>query len=121
MSMSLYDIKDFDEFVTSLKSVTLHDQWHARVAKIGGKFFAALGVKGGLWVDCLVFKVAPSSYLMMLEQDGIKRAPYTSSTWPAVHKNSELTDDELKIYLARSYDIVANSLTRKKRQECGLD
>lgn len=119
--MSLYDVNNFDEFVTTLKSVTLHDQWHARVAKIGGKFFAALGGGGGSWIDCLVFKTTPSSYLMMIEQNGIKRAPYTSSTWPAVHKNSDLTDDELKIYIARSYDIVVNSLTRKKRQECGLD
>lgn len=119
--MSLYDLDEFDAFVTSLKSVTIHDQWHARVAKIGGKFFAALGQQGGLWVDCLVFKTTPDSYLMMIEQDGVKRAPYTSSTWPAVHKNSILSDDDLRTYIHLSYNIVMKSLTRKKRQELGLN
>lgn len=120
MDMSLYNLDEFDYFVLGFKSATLHDQWHARVAKIGGKFFAALGQKGGLWVDCLVFKTLPHSYLMMLEQEGIKRAPYTTRNWPAVHKNSLLRNDELKIYISRSYDIVAASLTKNKRHEIGL-
>lgn len=118
--MSLFELIEFDTFVTSLGPVTLHDQWHARVAKIGPRYFAALGNPNGQWAGAMVFKTTPMSYEIMRGQEGLKRAPYTQRNWLAVTQQSVLNDNELRQYIKQSYELVSSGLTKKQRVELGI-
>lgn len=116
----MFDLNDFDAFSLSLKAATLHDQWQARVAKVGGKMFMALGL-GGLWQGHLIFKTTNMSYPILLEQNGIVCAPYMKKGgWVALNENANLTDDDLKNYLTQSYQLICSKLTRNMRSELGI-
>lgn len=116
-ALTLYDQIGFDTFVESFTAATLHDQWNARVVKVGAKFFVALGGAKGLWRNQLVFKTTPLSYEIMRGQTGIVRAPYTQRNWLAIAQDSDLSDEEIRAYIKQSYKLVAQKLTKKQRLE----
>lgn len=118
--MTLYDRAEFEQYILTFTGGTLHNQWEACVAKVGPKFFAALGNPKGSWRNKLIFKANQASYEMMIMQEGIRRAPYMRGTWLAVDNGSLLSDDDLRLYIAQSYKIVAKSLTRQIRADLGI-
>lgn len=119
--MGLHDTAGFDAFVSSLPGVTLTDQWESRVAKVGGKVFALLGGLGKGEAR-IVFKCGEASFEILTALDGIDQAPYFARRqWVSVAQAAGLTDDELGAYIARSHGLVARGLTRKLRQELGID
>ncbi|MDC9822784.1 MmcQ/YjbR family DNA-binding protein [Devosia sp. ZB163] len=70
--MTIHDRDSFSAFVTGLPGVTLHEQWEALVAKVGGKVFCLLGdTNGGI-----VFKVGEIAFDGLTEMDGIGQAAY---------------------------------------------
>lgn len=117
----MFSLKEFDAFVCSLKVTTLHDQWQARVAKVDGKVFAVLGLSGA-WRGSLVFKTTDISYQILIEEKGIRRAPYLpKGNWVSVGEGAQLSDDDLKSYLGQSYQLVCRKLTHKRRAELGIE
>lgn len=115
--MSLFERAEFDAFVTELAGVTLVDQWESRVAKVGDKVFAVLNDDG----TKIAFKVSEESFEILTALGGIGQAPYFAKRkWVAASPTSMLSDDELRHYLGRSYELVAAGLTKKLRMELGV-
>ena len=73
--MSLHQRDSYAAFVTGLPGVTLHEQWEALVAKVGGMVFCLLADTGG----DLVFKVGEIGFDGLTELDGIEQAIVGSS------------------------------------------
>ena len=119
--MSLYDTAGFDAFAAALPGGMLVDQWDSRVAKVGGKVFALLGAFGKNEAR-IVFKCGEGSFEILSAIDGVDQAPYFAKRqWVSVSEAADLTDEELRAYIARSHGLVAQGLTKKVRQELGID
>lgn len=118
--MSLLDPAGFDAFATALPGVTLVDQWESRVAKVGGKVFTLRGTDGE-GVAHVVFKCGEESFVILTAIDGIKQAPYFAKRqWVSVDATADLPASDLEAYVRRSYDVVAQGLTKKLRAELGI-
>ena len=114
--MSLHDRRAFEAFIGTLKATTLHEQWEALVAKVGGKVFCLLGDDSKV----LVFKVSELAFDGLVELDGIEQAAYFAKRqWVRVAPGA-LGEKLLKGYIEQSYQTIAGKLTRKQRAELGL-
>jgi predicted DNA-binding protein (MmcQ/YjbR family) len=114
---SLMTRRGFDAYVTTLPAVTLHEQWEASVAKVGGKVFALCGESGG----SLAFKVSEVAFEGLTSLSGIMQAPYfAKGQWVHVEKGAEISDKDLKAYVREAHRIIAGKLTRKAQAELGL-
>jgi len=118
MATSLHSRAAFRKFAASLPGVTLHDQWEAVVAKVGGKVFALCGDSE----HPVVFKVSELAFEGLTTLDGIEQAAYfAKGQWVRVEKGAEISDKDLKLYLRESHRIIASKLTRKLQAELGLN
>lgn len=116
--MSLHTVRAFRKYVSGLPAVTLVEQWESHVAKVGGKVFALCGQDG----DHLTFKVTELSFEALTGIDGVGQAPYFAKrAWVSVGKGADLSDADLKAYVAASHRMIASKLTRKARAELGLE
>ena len=120
---------EFNSFCGSLPATSHVVQWGgSEVWKVGGskgaKVFAIGGCNAGGAVLGITFKVSPLSFEILTEQPGLRPAPYLASrgfTWVQHHAEPGLDDAALRDYLAESHRIVAAGLSRKVRQELGLE
>lgn len=114
--MTLHDRDGFSQFVSTLRAVTLHEQWEALVAKVGGKVFCLLGDGSG----DLVFKVGEIAFDGLTELDGIEQAAYFAKRqW--VRVTPEALEPALaEGYIRESHRLIADKLTRKLKTELGL-
>jgi len=114
--------EEFNAFCRTLPATTHVVQWGgADVWKVGGKVF----VIGGWESDepSFVFKVSDVSFVILKEQPGLRPAPYLASRglkWIQHYAKPGLADDDLRDYISRSYAIVGQGLSKKKRIELGL-
>lgn len=114
---SLLTRRGFDDFVATLPAVTLHEQWDASVAKVGGKVFALAGMDGGH----VVFKVSETAFAGLTTLAGVGQAPYfAKGQWVAVNAGADISDDDIGAYLREAHRIIAGKLTRRIRAEFGL-
>ena len=113
--------EEFDRFCAALPHATYVEQWGgAHVWKIGGKVFAIGGWESE---PAFTFKVTPVAYEMMKDAPGLRPAPYLASRgmkWLQRVDDGSLSDDDLKAYLKKSYQLVAAGLTRRVKVELGL-
>ncbi|SMD04799.1 MmcQ/YjbR family DNA-binding protein [Rhizobium sp. RU36D] len=117
--MSLFEQKNFQDFVSGLAGVTLGDQWDSRVAKVGDKVFSVWNVEADR--ARIVVKCPEESFEILTALDGIGQAPYFAKRkWVMISSHSPLTDDEMRHYLTRSHALVAAGLTKKRRAELGI-
>lgn len=115
--MSLFTRRGFETFVLGLPAVTLHEQWEACVAKVGGKVFALGGATGG----SVVFKVSELAFEGLTAIDGIGQAPYFARRrWVRVEKGAAIPGRDLEAYIRESHRLVVAGLTRSVRAELGL-
>ncbi|MBI5112990.1 MAG: MmcQ/YjbR family DNA-binding protein [Rhodovulum sp.] len=113
---------EFNDVCRALPATTHVVQWGgADVWKIGGKVFAIGGWNGG---DAgITFKVSDIAYELLKDRPGLRPAPYLASrglTWIQHHGRPGLPDAELRDYIRHSYQMVAGSLSGKRRRELGL-
>jgi len=114
--LSLHDRDDYSSFVSTLPAVTLHEQWEALVAKVGGKVFCLLGDTSG----DLVFKVGEIAFDGLTELDGIEQAAYFAKRqWVRVAPGA-LETELAQGYIRESHRLIADKLTRKLKAELGL-
>jgi predicted DNA-binding protein (MmcQ/YjbR family) len=119
--MSLYDQVGFDAFIGTLPATRLVDQWDSRVAKVGEKVFALLGVSGSD-PGRLVFKCPEGSFTVLTAIDGIDQAPYFAKRqWVAVSRSTSLPEAVIEEHIRESYVLVASKLTKKARAELGIE
>jgi predicted DNA-binding protein (MmcQ/YjbR family) len=120
--MSLFDRKEYERFTGALPGVTFVDQWESRVAKVGGKVFALLTTGMRDDIPRIVFKLTEESFEILTAIDGIAQAPYFAKRqWVSVSEKANLPDTDLRIYIERSYRLVAKGLTKKLRAELGIE
>jgi len=114
--MSLFSQAGFDAALTPIPGVTFVDQWESHVAKVGDKVFAVLRPD-----ERLVVKVSEESFEILTALEGIDQAPYFAKRkWVTIEKAAPLGEDDALHYLRRSYDLVAEGLTKKLRAERGI-
>jgi predicted DNA-binding protein (MmcQ/YjbR family) len=114
--LTLHDRDGFTSFVSTLPAVTLHEQWEALVAKVGGKVFCLLGDGSG----DMVFKVGEIAFDGLTELDGIEQAAYFAKRqWVRVSPGA-LETDLAQGYIRESHRLIADKLTRKLKAELGL-
>jgi predicted DNA-binding protein (MmcQ/YjbR family) len=109
-------------YCKSLPQTTHVVQWgNSDVWKVGGKLFAVLGWSDG--ESAATFKVSDLAYEVLSDMPGIRPAPYLTSRgmkWIQVYGNTGLPDDELKVHIEASYEMIKAKLTKKLRAELGL-
>ncbi len=80
-----------------------HDIW-----KVGGKIFAAMGtVSDGVSLKTPDIETGQ----MLIDVGAAKKAPYFHRSWVLIPFGAD--EDELRHQIARSYDLVRASLTKK--------
>lgn len=120
--------EEFNAFCAGLPATSHVVQWGgADVWKVGGKVFAiawASTIGHDTGESAVTFKVSEIAFEVLKEQPGLRPAPYLASrglSWIQHYDAPGLPDDELRAYLARSHEIVAAGLSRRKRRELGLE
>lgn len=116
--------KDYNAYCASLPATTHVVQWgNSDVWKVGGKVFAIGGLAEGGSGVFVTFKVTPESYEILKEQPGLRPAPYLASrgmSWIQHYAAPGLDDEGLKAYIAKSHELVAAGLSKKKQRDLGL-
>ena len=97
-------------------------QWGgADVWKVGGKLFAAMW--GGDDPHAgITFKPTPMGYEILKTQPGLRPAPYMASRgikWIQWYSGESMGEEDLKLYLRQSYELVWAGLPRRVRAELG--
>jgi predicted DNA-binding protein (MmcQ/YjbR family) len=119
--MSLFDRQGFDAFIATLPATQLVDQWDSRVAKVGNKVFALLGLSGSE-PGRVVFKCPEPVFDMLTTMEGIGQAPYFAKRhWVSVDRATSLPEVEIEEHIRESYALVASKLTRKERAALGSE
>ena len=114
---------DFNLFCSSLPAATHVVQWRgSHVWKVGHKVFA-IGVWNNKKYPGITFKVTETAYELLSKEPGCRPAPYFASRgmkWIQDYDKPGLCRSDLKLYLAKSHQLVSHGLTKKIRKELGL-
>ena len=118
--MTVFTRSVFDAFAAGLNGNTLHDQWESRVAKVGGKVYAVLSEHED-GPATIAFKCPEDTFEILTALAGVAQAPYFAKRqWVSVSADADISENDLRQYLANSHRIVAAGLTKAKRAEIGL-
>jgi len=113
---------DFNTLCRSLPAATYVRQWgDSHVWKVANKVFA-IGVPQGDTVY-VTFKTGDIGYEILRDRGGLRPAPYLASRglkWIQHYESSSMNDTELADYIRHSYQMVCDTLSRKKRLQHGL-
>ncbi|MBA3857382.1 MAG: hypothetical protein C0507_10785 [Cyanobacteria bacterium PR.3.49] len=115
-------LAQFNKYCKALPCTTYVMQWGGcHVWKVADKVFAIGGM--GEEEEFYTFKVSPWAFEVLQEQPGLCPAPYLASRgllWIQHFEKPGLTDQQLKDYIRKSYDLVLEGVSKKKRRELGL-
>lgn len=119
--------QEFNALCEKLPATTNVVQWgDASVWKIGGKIFAICSTWGDSGAQSaperISFKCSDLSYQILIEQDGVIPAPYLArAKWVQVQKTGALSNEDIETYIRSAHEIIAGKLTKKLRQDLGLN
>ena len=110
-----------DEYLLEKKGVTkdLQEEWNWIRYHIGGKMFAAICRDDDDKPYYITLKLDPleGDYLRKTYEDIIPGYYMNKTHWNSVKADGEVPDDVLKDMLDKAYQIVFESLTKKKQKE----
>ena len=110
-----------DEYLLGKKGVTkdLQEEWNWIRYHIGGKMFAAICRDDDDKPYYITLKLDPleGDYLRKTYEDIIPGYYMNKTHWNSVKADGEVPDDVLKDMLDKAYQIVFESLTKKKQKE----
>lgn len=110
-----------DEYLLKKPGVTkdLQEEWNWIRYHIGGKMFAAICRDDDDKPYYITLKLDPleGDYLRKTYEDIISGYYMNKTHWNSVKADGEVPDDVLKDMLDRAYQIVFESLTKKKQKE----
>jgi predicted DNA-binding protein (MmcQ/YjbR family) len=103
------------KYCPSFPQATEKLQWEDDLCfKIGGKIFVVLGLDSVPQRVC--FKCTPDRFAELIEQDGIRPAPYVGRyKWVMLDRLDALPDSELRDLIRESYEMVAAKISNKTR------
>jgi predicted DNA-binding protein (MmcQ/YjbR family) len=114
--------EQFNAFCASLPHAVHVVQWGgADVWKVGGKLFAVMWAGDDKHAG-ITFKPSPMSYDILKTQPGLRPAPYLASRgirWIQRVSGETMGDEDLKLYLRHSYELVRASLPKRVRAGLG--
>ena len=104
----------------SFPHATENVQWgNDLLFKIAGKMFAVMALEGPVKY-IMSFKCTEEKFNELIEQEGMDPAPYMArNKWVAIERLDVLSDKELKSLLRKSYDLVAEKLPKRVREQLG--
>lgn len=107
------------ELCRSLPGVTEDVKWGDNlVFSVGMKMFAVFNVPVGVPFS---FKVDPEAFALLIQQPGIRPAPYLAKhSWVSVASRETLPTEVVQDLLQEAHAIVAARLPRRVREELGL-
>lgn len=110
------NIAAINKFCAALPHAIGEIKWQVdMVYTIGRKMFCVTGN------GHVAFKVDDDLFLSMSDRAGFIPAPYMArAKWVQVTDLKKVSDAELKALITRSYELVAQKLTKKLRAELGL-
>jgi predicted DNA-binding protein (MmcQ/YjbR family) len=122
MTPSHMTLAEFNTYCQSFQGADTVVQWGgAHVWKVGGKVFAIGG-----WAEgedlAVTFKVDPLTYDQLKSAAGCRPAPYLASrgmTWIQWTGPATVSSDDLRTYIAESYELVASKLTKAVQRRLG--
>jgi len=120
--LSLFDRQAFEAHVAGLRATEIVRQWgDASVGKVGGRIFAILSD----WDSdrpAISFKCSDLSFQLLPELQGVRPAPYLArAKWVQVQPGAALDEVEIAAYIEKAHRLVAARLTRRLRQDLGLE
>lgn len=101
-------------FALALPQTTVVKQWgECLVFKVAGRMFLLIALDGGI-IDGVIFKCPPEEFDELTEVDGITQAPYCAKRhWVRVADPAVLPEDQLRLRIRRSFDLVVAKLPKK--------
>ncbi|MGR2668109.1 MmcQ/YjbR family DNA-binding protein [Vibrio campbellii] len=115
---------EFNQFCGSFAATSHVVQWgDAHVWKVGGKVFA-IGGWSKEKQPAFTFKASPLNFDFLSDYEGYIPAPYFANRgmkWIQQTETSGRLDEELKYYLSESYRLVVLGLSKRKRDELGIE
>lgn len=108
------DREKLREYCLSLPGATEDIKWENDLCfSVGGKMFCVTGMEPDSGVS---LKVCDSEFESLCETDDICPAPYVGRyKWVAIRKYDRFKDDEWKLYVRQSYDLIASKLPKAKK------
>jgi predicted DNA-binding protein (MmcQ/YjbR family) len=86
---------------------------------IGKKIFCGTRIEGAFRTG---IKCTEDDFAELIEREGIVPMPRLSTTfWIRIENHSALTMNEWKHYIQKSYDLIFQHLTKKERQQLGIE
>lgn len=113
------DIDALRKFCLSLPAATEDIKWgNDLVFSVGGKMFCVSSLD--MPFKCS-FKVMDEEFEELSNADGFMPAPYMArAKWVLVTKPAKLNKKEWDHYVRQSYELVKLKLTKKRREELGI-
>ena len=110
-----------DKYVMAFPGVTkdLQEEWNWQRYHIGGKMFAAICMDDNDKPYYITLKLDPleGEFLRKEYEDIIPGYYMNKVHWNSVKADGKVPDDVLKDMLEKAYQIVFDSLTKKKQRE----
>ena len=114
------DIEELQKICLSFPAVTEDIKWESNLCFcVGGKIFCIANLEPP---HTFSFKVKEEEYDELSQSEGFKPAPYLArAKWVLVTDSSRLNRKSLKNYLQQSYDLIKTKISRKMKEELGLE
>jgi predicted DNA-binding protein (MmcQ/YjbR family) len=113
------DIEWIRRYCLSLPHTTEDVQWESLLFRIAGKIYGLANLEDG-GATVLAFKCTPEEFTELVEMEGVIQAPYFArNQWVALTHINALPKAEIRLRLARSYELVKSKLPKKTRDALG--
>lgn len=112
------DVDFIRKICLSLPAVTEDVKWENLVFSVGERMFCMVPLEEPLKCS---FKVSDEEFEEVSRADGFMAAPYLArAKWVLVTKPSKLNKKDWERYLKQSYELVKKKLTKKLREQLGI-
>jgi predicted DNA-binding protein (MmcQ/YjbR family) len=109
------NVEALRRYCLSFAQATENLQWGEDLCfKVGGKIFTVVSL-GGV-PQSMSVKCAPEKFSELIEQEGIKPAPYVGRyKWVLLESLDVLRDSEIKDLIRQSYEMVSAKVPKSKK------
>jgi predicted DNA-binding protein (MmcQ/YjbR family) len=112
------DVDFVRKICLSLPAVTEDIKWENLVFSVGDKMFCMMPLEQPFRCS---FKVSDEEFEEICMADGFMAAPYLArAKWVLVTNPSKLSNKEWQQYIRHSYELVKKKLTKKTKEQLGI-
>jgi predicted DNA-binding protein (MmcQ/YjbR family) len=112
------DVEFIRKICKSLPAVTEDIKWGNLVFSVGARMFCMVPLEPPQQIS---FKVSDEEFEEVSMSDGFMAAPYLArAKWVVVKNPTKLIRKDWERYIRQSYELVKKKLTRKLREQLGI-